>query len=221
MEPDSGRKRDRYDTSGNVEAEYVDPERTILVNKKGITDLETLQRTEAEALVQAYDALLAQVRTDTPMTCALLRHVHERIFGELYEWAGRWRTVWISKPGITWPAPDFLDGNMAAYEADVLRKYPAQALKDDDAFCRAAGEIQGEFLVIHPFREGNARTIKLVTDLLAAQTERPLLVYDQSDQGRERYTGAAKAAFKRNYGPMTEIIRQALAEARDSRRAGP
>lgn len=77
-----------------------------------------------------------------------------------------------------------------------------------------AAEVQGEFLVIHPFREGNARTIKLATDLLAAQTGRPLLAYDQTEQAVEEYIEAAKAAFKRRYGPLATIIRRALDQAR-------
>jgi cell filamentation protein len=210
-------RRDRYDVSGNVEAEYVDAEKTVLKNKQGITDLHTLQVAEEEALAQAYEALLAEVRTDTPMTCELLRHVHLRIFGDLYQWAGRWRTVWVSKPGITWPAPDFLDGNMQEFEREVLGKYPARVLSDDSAFSAAAGRIQGEFLVIHPFREGNARTIKLLTDLLATQTGRPLLIYEGSEEGQNRYIAAAKAAFKKDYAPMAGIISQALATARRGR----
>jgi fido (protein-threonine AMPylation protein) len=115
---DPKKRRDRYDVSGNVEAEYVDAEKTVLVNKKGIRDLETLQVAEEEALAAAYETLLGEVRMDTPMTCDLLRHIHARIFGDLYEWAGRWRTVWISKPGTTWPPPDFLDRTMGGYERD-------------------------------------------------------------------------------------------------------
>jgi cell filamentation protein len=206
--------RDRYDVSGNVEAEYVDAGNTVLVNKKGIADLRTLQLAEEEALAQAYEKLLGEVRMDTPMTCKLLRHIHLRIFGELYEWAGRWRTVWISKPDVTWPAPDFLDRNMQEFERNVLGKYPAGALREDDAFCAAVGEIQGEFLVIHPFREGNARTIKVMSNILAIQTGRPLLVYDSTEEGQEQYIEAAKAAFKKQYTSMREIISQALARAR-------
>jgi len=214
MGKDSGKQRDRYDVSGNVEAQYVDADQTVLVNKKGITDLYTLQVAEEEALARAYETLLAEVRVDTPMSCDLLRHIHARIFGDLYEWAGRWRTVWISKPGITWAAPDFLEQNMQGYEKDVLRKYPASALQADDDFSAAAGEIQGEFLVIHPFREGNARTIKLLTDLLALQTGRPFLIYDRSKTGQDQYIAAAKGAFKKHYAPMAEIIALALERAR-------
>jgi len=177
---------DRYTVSGNVEAEYVDAEQMVLVNKKVITDLGALQFAEEEAFAAAYETLLGEVRTDTPMTCDLLRHVHERVFGDLYEWAGRWRTVWLSKPGITWPAPDYLDQNMQEFERRVPARYPAHTLQADAAFCAAVGEIQGEFLVIHPFREGNARAIKLMTNLLAVQTGRPLLAYEPTEEGRQR-----------------------------------
>jgi cell filamentation protein len=207
------RRRDRYDVSGNVEAQYVDVGQTVLRNRQGITNLAALQAAEESALARAYRALLREVRTDTPLTCDLLRHIHATIFGDLYDWAGRWRTVWISKPGTTWPAPDFLERNMEEYERVVLRKYPVGAIRDGEYFCAAAAEIQGEFLVIHPFREGNARTIKLATDLFAAQTGRPLLAYDQSKEATEAFIEAAKAAFKRQYGPLADIIRQALARA--------
>ncbi len=204
------RRKDRYDNSGKPEGEYVDDAKTILANKLGITELEPLQLREEYALAKAYEALLGQVRIDTPLTCQLLKHIHTLIFGELYEWAGRWRTVWIRKPGITWPPPDFIDQSMQVFERDTLRKYPATAVSSDDNFCAVAAEMQGELLTIHPFREGNARTIKLLTDLLAAQTGRPLLAYNQSDEGRDAYITAATAAFRSDFAPLGEIIRRAL-----------
>lgn len=206
--------RDRFDVSGNVEAQYVDDAQTVLVNKLGITDLAALQVSEEEGLARAYETLLGEIHLDTPMTVALIREIHARIFGQLYDWAGRWRTVWISKPGMTWPPPDFLDAAMREFEQKVLGAYPATALETDESFCAGAGRIQGEFLVIHPFREGNARTIKLVTNLLAVQTGRPLLIYGTSPAGIERYITAAQAAFKREYAPIQAVIRQALDAAR-------
>lgn len=221
MAPEPSKRRDRYDVTGNIEAEYVDTDQTVLVNKKGITALAELQALEEEGLAKAYGTLLAQVRVDTPLTRELTSYVHLQIFGELYEWAGRWRTVNISKPGITWPPPEFIDENMALWEQNLLRKYPATKLADDNAFCNAVAEIQGKFLVIHPFREGNARAIKLLTDLLAAQTSRPLLKYDQNDAGREQYILAASQAFRRNYAPLVEIIRRALTAAKQGPSTAP
>lgn len=192
----------------------MDADKTVLKNKEGITELHALFIEEEKALAKAYESLFREVRSDTPITSELIRHVHGVVFGDLYEWAGRWRTVTISKPGVTWPPPDYLSEAMKAFEHEVLVVYPASSLSTDQEFCKALGHIQGEFLAIHPFREGNARTIKLVTDLLGAQTDRPLLTYDDSDAGREHYIEAAKAAMLKQYDPMTAIIREALNAAR-------
>jgi cell filamentation protein len=201
---------DRYDVSGNAEAQYVDGAEEVLINKKNITDVHTLHIEEEKGLARAYEQLLGEVRSDTPITIQLILYVHKLIFGELYEWAGRWRTVRISKPGVSWPPPDFLEQAMKDFEHDVLRKYPSTILKSDDVFCNAVGHIQGEFLAIHPFREGNARTIKLVTDLLATQSDRLPLQYDMTDSGRQTYIEAAKAALLKEYAPMSAVIHKTL-----------
>jgi len=205
---------DRYEVSGNVEAQYVDGAEEVLINKKGITDLRTLQIEEEKGLARSYEQLLAEVRSDTPMTVSLLLYVHKLIFGDLYEWAGRWRTVRISKPGVSWPPPDFLHQAMKNFEPDVFQKYSAAHLTTDDIFCNAVGHIQGEFLAIHPFREGNARTIKLLTNLLAVQAGHLPLRYDMTDAGKQAYIEAAKAALLGNYEPMAVIIRAALEATR-------
>ena len=199
----------RYSVGGS-ENEYMDSKQKVLKNKKNIGDLEVLQIEEEKALVKAYETLLSEVRSDTPITAELIRYVHQQIFADLYEWAGCWRTVTISKPGVTWPPPDFLEEAMGQFEQDVLTRYTANMLTSDDAFCSGIGHIQGEFLAIHPFREGNARSIKLVTDLLAVQTRRLPLRYDSTDKGREQYIDAAKAAILKDFDPMVKIIHKAL-----------
>jgi cell filamentation protein len=133
--------RDKYNVSGNVESQFVDDANEVLVNKRGINDLETLQIAEEEALAQAYETLFTEVGIDAPMTCELIKHIHACIFGALYEWAGRWRTVQISKPGAIWPAVQFLDQSTATFEQEVLQKHPAETLASDDSFVAASAEI--------------------------------------------------------------------------------
>ena len=205
----------RYSVGG-TENEYMDEAKTVLKNKKGITDLQMLYIEEEKGLARGYEILLSEVRSDTPLTSELIRYAHGIVFGDLYEWAGRWRTVTISKPGVTWPPPDYLDEAILSFERDVLAKYPATALVDEKNFCQTLGHIQGEFLAIHPFREGNARTIKLVTNLLAVQTGRLPLAYDSTDDGRTRYIDAAKAAMLKEYDLMIVIIADAFNASKHS-----
>lgn len=205
----------RYSVGGS-ENEYMDHKKTVLKNKKDIRDLPTLYLEEEKALARAYELLLNEIRSDTPMSAELIQHVHRRIFADLYDWAGKFRTVTISKPGVTWPPPDYLNEAMHIFERDVLSKYHAETLQSDKSFCEALGHIQGEFLAIHPFREGNARTIKLVTDILAMQSDRPALIYDASESSRNQYIEAAKAAMLQNYNPMIAIMASALKASRRS-----
>jgi cell filamentation protein len=210
-------RNDRYDVSGNAEAQFVDARKRVMVNLKGIRSLKKLQIEEENALASAYERLLGEVRADTVLDNELLLHVHRRIFGDLYAWAGRWRTVRISKPGAQWPPPDYLEQGMREFERHVLALHPAGRLRADEEFVKAVAHIQGEFLSIHPFREGNARTIKLFTDLLASQTGRPLLRYDMTPRGAARYIEAAKAALHTQDNTLLEaIISEALENAMSS-----
>lgn len=215
MMKDKHPRASRY-SAGGSENEYMDQAKTVLKNMKNLPDLHTLYVEEEKALARAYELLLNEIRSDTPISSELIKHVHKRIFGDLYDWAGRWRTVTISKPGVTWPPPDYLENAMQAFEREVLFRYPISSLNADEEFCKALGHIQGEFLAIHPFREGNARTIKLVTNLLAVQTGRLPLMFDASDSGRDQYIEAAKAAMLKDYGPMVTVIKKALNASKQS-----
>ena len=165
-------------------------------------------------MAQAYEALLGEVRIDTPMTCDLLRHIHARIFGDLYHWAGRWRTVWIRKPGVTWPPPDFLDKNMHAFVWAVLHNYPASDFKTMPRSVRRRVKSRVSSSSSTPFGKATPERSSWRPDLLAAQTGRPPLIYDRNEEGEQQYIAAANAAFKKQYAPMAEIITQALNRAR-------
>lgn len=80
---------DHYRVLGNVEAQFMDEDQTVLKNKKGITDARALGAAEQEALAVAYKAVLGELTKESPITNDLIRHIHGRIFGDLYEWAGR------------------------------------------------------------------------------------------------------------------------------------
>lgn len=98
----------------------MDAEQQVLKNKKGLSNLQALYIEEEKALARAYESLLSEVQSDTPMTSELILYVHSVVFGDLYDWAGRWRTVTISKPEVTWPPPDYLDEAMRTFEYEVL-----------------------------------------------------------------------------------------------------
>lgn len=75
---------------------YLDPDTGVMRNRLGITDADELaQREEDEAALAT--AKLLFTLSPTRWDPALLRFLHQQLFGQLYDWAGQYRTVEISK----------------------------------------------------------------------------------------------------------------------------
>ena len=205
----NNKKGNRY-TAVGPETKFADKQGRVLVNKLGITRLRQLQIREEEGLVDCYQRMIKRVRFDTPLSNALICEIHREIFGDLFEWAGKWRASWISKEQTVWANPMHIGSLMETFEAEILQRAPLSQTISDDEFSSIVALIQGEFLTIHPFREGNARTIKVLTDLYAAQTGRAFLIYDQTEAGQAEYIDAAIAAMNCNLLPMEAVIHAAL-----------
>ena len=75
---------------------YLDPDAGMLRDRRGITDAEELKYVERQRASMAATSLLTELRP-TRWDPALLRFLHQQLFGQLYDWAGQYRTVEISK----------------------------------------------------------------------------------------------------------------------------
>lgn len=94
--------------------------------------------------------------------------------GDLYEFAGKPRTVDMSKGGFRFPAALHLNTNLQQFDAAVLaglkNEYEShQQLIEDIAV------VHAELLFIHPFREGNGRTARLLANLMAEKAGHALI----------------------------------------------
>jgi cell filamentation protein len=87
---------------------------------------------------------------------AHLKAIHRYMFQDVYEWAGQFRTVNISKGGRLFGLADFLEPSLQ----QVLTKLAAEkhlVNLDADTFAGRAAYFLGELNAAHPFREGNGR----------------------------------------------------------------
>jgi cell filamentation protein len=152
-----------------VEDPYCYPGTTVLQNRVGLTDQEALNAFELDMTTQRASEPLPQGRLDVRHYLAIHRH----LFGDVYSWAGRRRTVRISKDGSAFAYPENIDREMARLfgwlrERQQLRDLPAAD------FARDASHFLAELNAIHPFREGNGRTSLTFLALLAARAGYPL-----------------------------------------------
>ena len=182
-----------------------------LLNYAGCLDREEIDRREDEGVARAMEFVLGLLDKPEPasLTVNLVRQIHRELMGEIYPFAGEWRTVDLHKgDGPTrWPLPPGgIQPLMDVLERDVLARSPLLSEDDETVFAYVA-EVMCEILALHPFREGNGRTAFIVGNLLLMQNDMvPLDVYDRRND-QVRYFAACDAGrIHKDYAPLTALV---------------
>jgi cell filamentation protein len=134
---------------------YLYPGTTVLKNLRGLIDPQELAAFEARSTHRRLTELL-EAPLSGSFDTAHLKAIHRFIFHDVFEWAGQFRTVDISKGGHLFGRAAFLE---TALE-QILEKLAAEnhlAGLDQDKFAQRAAYYLGELNAAHPFREGNGR----------------------------------------------------------------
>jgi cell filamentation protein len=146
---------------------YCYPGTRALRNIPGLKSRVALERFEAIATAQRADEPLPAGR----LGIAHYRAVHRHLFQDVYDWAGRFRTVALSKDGNVFCYPGYIPREM-----DKLFKQLAgnKFLKGVPLarFLSESAHFLAELNAIHPFREGNGRTQTTFLALLATKAGR-------------------------------------------------
>jgi len=96
---------DRYDTSGSSEGRYQPgSDEKVLLNKLNITDPSEMEDIELDLLEQLTEALLKEVSEDQQIISDDLCEWHRRWLGNVYEWAGQYRSVNMLKDNFHFAA---------------------------------------------------------------------------------------------------------------------
>jgi cell filamentation protein len=96
-----------------------------------------------------------------------LKSIHRTLFGKVYPWAGETRRDLGRMTKIRENGSVVTYGDSAFVDADLTRMFSLLAAEDYlkglsiDRFAVRAAYFYGELDAIHPFREGNSRTLRL------------------------------------------------------------
>lgn len=209
----------RYDVSGLTEAQFEPgSNEQVLKNKLAITSPRAMDDVEARALEQSVMRFVGNYDERHRFTAADICKIHKNWLGEIYEWAGTYRQVNISKADFPFAAAALVPGLMVEFEKAVLSRYTPCNFKDRPDIVRALAETHVELVLIHPFREGNGRVARILSILMALQAELPLLDFSLvAEEKKQDYFAAVQAGLDRNYLPMeqlfAEIIERTLASS--------
>ena len=196
----------RYDV-GDKEAGI---ENGILKNKLGITDQKQLDDAETLLLSDSYAYFFGRLPTEKiTVDLSLLLSIHKYFLGTLYSWAGQVRTIDISKDGMFFASVKHLGSSLKAFEKILQNNIPRSG-DSKKKIAEKIAVIHDEFNAVHPFREGNGRTIRLFLDLLVESLS--LHPIDWSDK---RYMEACRKGMLQDHGMMADIVYRGLRRSSD------
>lgn len=176
----------------------------VLKNKLHITDQKALEDTETVLLSDTYEYFF-QVLESRKITfdIKLIFRIHKYFLGTLYNWAGSIRNVEISKDGVLFCASSQIQKELKKLDQFIKKNLPTE--KDSkEQISNKLALIHCEFNAIHPFREGNGRTIRLFLDLLSVTSGFSITDYSKTSQ--KAYIQACIAGMQQNYVPMQKVI---------------
>ena len=168
---------------------------------------------EAEVISLAYNTYIFEARRKKWgtqwLTDDFICKVHRDMFGSIWEWAGKYRTDMLNI-GMDWRlipeqirllCDDFLYWDSPTSTMPVLE---------------VAARLQNRLTKIHPFRNGNGRHARLITDIFLYSRQHPLPEWPQTHlmseghQIRERYIATMKQADQGNFSNLIQFIEGCL-----------
>ncbi|NLC37378.1 MAG: cell filamentation protein Fic [Alcaligenaceae bacterium] len=200
----------RYDVSGSQGALQAGSEEGVLENKLAITRQDEINEAEIVLLQKLYILVLQERMPHGRISTQILRNWHKRWLGNLYDWAGQYRAVNMSKDGFPFAPAAQLPRLMQVFDSEYLGRYTPCSGMDFTQLVEAIAVVHVEFILMHPFREGNGRVSRLLADVMAAQAGHELLDYSLWEQNKAAYVAAIQKGMECDYEPMKYWVSRAL-----------
>lgn len=183
---------------------YCYPDSDVLVNKLNIKDPDKLRIFERRLTMLRLAELM-----DHPLKGQFdfqhLKDIHAYIFQDLYDWAGKIRTVDIAKGNM------FCNAMFISEQADrifaELKNEGYLVGQNEEVFVRRLAYYFSEINALHPFREGNGRSQREFIRSLALKNGYVIYFSKASENEMIR---ASQQSFLCDYSGMEELIRRCI-----------
>lgn len=181
--------------------------------QRQLTDRSARNAAELDAISRAYNKHVYRARRKRSgsewLTDQFIRTVHRDMFGEIWEWAGKYRTAPLNIGVDFHLIPEqikLLCGDFNYWNSDKSSMPPLEI----------AARLQNRLTRIHPFINGNGRHARLITDIYFYSVKKPLPKWPQiqllseGDKIRTQYIEAMKAADKDDYRELIGFMKNCV-----------
>lgn len=191
-----------HDKYGAGRDPYCYPDTDCLENLLDIRDTNELEIAEHHFTTARLEHFIPDFEN---LNFSYLKHLHRHLFQDLYHWAGKLRTIDISKGNTR-----FCINPNITKESEKLFKWLSESNNlqtlDLHNFTLNISHFFCELNVIHPFRDGNGRTSRLFCELLALQAGYEL---NWKNVDIEEWIHANEAGYYGNLNPLIDIFTKA------------
>jgi cell filamentation protein len=202
----------KYDVTGSQGLYQLGSDDRVLANKLSITDVADMDEAELVLLEKIYDEVLLNNFSQEIIRVDDIKTWHRRWLGNVYVWAGEERSVNMSKGDFHFAAAAQIPQLLNKFESDYLARYTPCTDLTKEELIEAIAIIHIEFILIHPFREGNGRLSRLLADTMAIQSGYQPLDYSCWDENKNDYFSAIQQGIDMNYEPMKKWVGRALVD---------
>ena len=163
---------------------------------------------EVKGYAKALRFVIENITLDQQLTVTDINAIHKLFFSVLYSWAGKPREVNLTKEGFTFPAAQFLEQTLNTFEQEILKpNTPCFGTKEQ--VLKKIAQVHLELLFIHPYREGNGRTARIIATIMAMQAGYKGFNWNVLE---ERFDDYIRSIQKLNGELMATLLRDALVQ---------
>ncbi|SRR6266550_1219556 len=185
-----------------IDDPYCYPGTSVLKNRLDLRN---------KADLEAFEAMMTAQRADEPLPmggldCEHYRSIHRHLFQDIFDWAGEFRTVRVSKGNNMFCYPE----NIATQMRGLFEQLAVDEQYRDltpESFAEKAAHFFAELNAIHSFREGNGRTQNVFLSVLADRAGHPV---DFKRLNPPDMLKAMIASFAGDERPLASVILQLM-----------
>ncbi|WP_226871848.1 Fic/DOC family protein [Shewanella sp. FDAARGOS_354] len=169
-----------------------------------------MDEVETFLLMKLYEKVFSDDDLAFHLSFQTLIDWHRQWLGNVYSWAGNIRNVRMWKDDFEFAVPLHMNGLIQSFENDYLSKASSIANFNKEELVSFLAQIHVEFILIHPFREGNGRISRLLMDYMSQEAGYGLLDYSLWDKHKDFYIRSIHAGLSGDYQHMERLVADIL-----------
>lgn len=195
-------------------------ETNVPFNKIGTISREELEHYESYLLSITYRRIFEKLKNFPeyylPINSQKIKMLHKVIFDDLYDWAGEYRNIHISKEGFPFPPGDIVKSEMKRLDKQLFNKISYDPRASLEEIAELLAVVSAEITIIHPFREGNGRIVRVVLDIISIAFDIQPANWGvlKSYTDKDKYLKCMYSGYKKDYKPLTNFYYELLVSAK-------